>query len=235
MTNSGYETTIPVTLDQMIYHAEAVARAATSAFCVINMPFGSYGASLERSVENCCRGMKETGCQAVKVEGGVSVAPLISALVSIGVPVMGHIGFTPQAVNQLGGYRMQGRTHALAARVLDDAIAIEQAGAFATVLELVPEQLGALVSDRLSIPTLGVGAGRFCDGVALIVNDVIGLSARVPRHARPYADVRGVIRQAVEALAADVASGAFPSEAQATRMSNAEFAELESSLASRLA
>ncbi len=207
----GYETTLPVTLEVMIHHARAVVRGAPEALVVVDMPFMSYQVNADEAVRNAGRVLQETGAQAVKLEGGASVAPVVRRMVEAGIPVMGHVGLTPQSVNVLGGYRVQGRTPAQAVKLMNDAAAVEEAGAFAIVLETVPAPIAKRVSEQLSIPTIGIGAGPFCDGQVQVVHDMLGICDEFkPRHARRYADLAGVIRGAVAQYVHDVQGGAMP-------------------------
>lgn len=223
----GYDTTVRVSMEEMLHHTRAVARGTRRALVVADMPFLSYGVSAEASLANAGRFLSDAGAGAVKVEGGERTARTIEALTRIGIPVMAHIGLTPQAVHQLGGYRVQGRTRQSARALLNDALAVQQAGAFAVVLELVPAQLAAAITERLTIPTIGIGAGAGCSGQVQVVTDLLGLTAdRTPRHARVYADLRGEIRRAAERYQADVASGAFPAEAESWRMEDELLAEV---------
>jgi 3-methyl-2-oxobutanoate hydroxymethyltransferase len=216
----GYETTVRVTMDEMLHHTKAVVRGAHRALIVADMPFLSY-ATPDDAVRNAGRFLREAGAQSVKVEGGVRTARVIETLIRAGVPVMGHIGLTPQAINALGKVRVQGRTRETARALLHDALAVQEAGAFAVVLELVPEQLAAAITARLRIPTIGIGAGAGCSGQVQVITDVLGLGSFVPRHARPYADLRGVILAAAAAYRVEVEAGTFPAAAQATRMDDA--------------
>jgi 3-methyl-2-oxobutanoate hydroxymethyltransferase len=203
----GYENTLPVTMEEMLHHTRAVSRGAHDAMVVGDMPFLSYQVSVEDGVRNAGRFLKEGGAHAVKLEG--PQVELTHRLVELGIPVMAHVGLTPQSVHGLGGYRVQGRGED-AARLLDEAQALEKAGAFAIVLEGVPSDLGAEITRTLEISTIGIGAGPGTDGQVLVVNDLLGLSDRLPRFAKAYADVAGQIREAAKAFANDVASGAFP-------------------------
>jgi len=216
----GYETTVRVTMDEMLHHTKAVVRGAHRALIVADMPFLSY-ATPDDAVRNAGRFLREAGAQSVKVEGGSRTARVIDTLVRAGVPVMGHIGLTPQAINTLGKVRVQGRTREAARALLHDALAVQEAGAFAVVLELVPEQLAAAITARLRIPTIGIGAGAGCSGQVQVITDVLGLGAFIPRHAKPYADLRGVILAAAAEYRAEVEAGTFPGAAQATRMDDA--------------
>jgi 3-methyl-2-oxobutanoate hydroxymethyltransferase len=217
----GYETTVRVTMDEMLHHTRAVVRGVRRAVVVGDMPFLSY-ATIEDALENAARFMRDGGAEAVKIEGGLRSARIVEALVKAGVPVMGHIGWTPQSQHGLGGkVRVQGKTRDAARALLGDAVAIQEAGAFAIVLELVPEQLAAEITSRLRIPTIGIGAGAGCSGQVQVVTDLIGLGDFSPRHARRYADVRGAIDAAAREWAADVAAGRFPGPEQTVRMDDA--------------
>ncbi len=209
----GYETTVPVTLDEMIPLVRAVSSAARRALVVADMPFGSYGASVEQGFASAVRLMKEGLAHAVKLEGGTAMVPLVTALTGAGIPVMAHVGFTPQSEHQLGGYRVQGRGDAADALV-DEARALQDAGAFAVVLEMVPAPVAARVTEVLSIPTIGIGAGNGTDAQVLVWSDFAGLrSGKAPRFVKKYADLRGTLLGAARAYAADVESGAFPDTA----------------------
>jgi 3-methyl-2-oxobutanoate hydroxymethyltransferase len=213
----GYESTVRVTMAEMLHHTRAVVRGAGRALVVGDMPFLSYSTP-EEALENAGRFLRDAGAQAVKVEGGVRSARIVEAMVKSGIPVMGHIGLTPQSINTIGKIRVQGKTRDGARALLGDALAIQEAGAFAIVLELVPEQLAAAISDRLRIPTIGIGAGAGCDGQVQIVSDLLGLGDFIPRHAKPYADLRGTILAAARAYAEEVAAGTFPGPEQTVRM-----------------
>ena len=205
----GWETTLRVTLDQMIYHAEMVARAAKRALVVGDLPFGSYEGSVARAVRSATRFLKETDCQAVKLEGGRRASAAIRAIVAAGIPVMGHVGLTPQSVRKFGGYKVQ-RDHDV---LLDDARAVVEAGAFSIVLECVPAEAAARVTEALSIPTIGIGAGSACDGQVLVTPDLLGLFEGFrPKFVRRYAELGDAVRQAVAAYVADVSAGRFPSD-----------------------
>lgn len=209
----GYDSTVPVTLDEMIEASKAVVRGASHALVVGDMPFGSYHVSLEQAVESAVRLMKEAGVQAVKLEGGVERAETIRAIVDAGIPVMAHIGLRPQAVHAMGGYRVQGKTDEGAALLQADAAAVEDSGAFAVVVEGVPAAVAATLTEKISIPTIGIGAGTDCDGQILVLHDMIGLSfGKPPKFVRKYADVGEVIAGALKRYVDDVTNGAFPSE-----------------------
>jgi len=208
----GYDSTVPVTMDEMLHHTRAVVRGTKTALVVGDMPFMTYQASAEDAVRNAGRMLQEGGCQAVKLEGGVVMAETTRRIVNCGIPVMGHIGLTPQSINQLGGHRVQGKTADAAKRLVEDALALEQAGAFAVVLELVPVQLAKLITGKLRIPTIGIGAGPFCDGQVLVINDMLGLFTDfVPKHTKQYARLASAMKKAISEYCAEVKSGAFPS------------------------
>ena len=208
----GYNSTVPVTMDEMLHHVKAVVRGSKTALVIGDMPFMSYQASVEEAIRNAGRMLQEGGCQAVKLEGGVVISETTRRIVNCGIPVMGHIGLTPQSINQLGGHRVQGKTTDTAKRLIEDAMALEQSGAFAIVLELVPVQLARLITGKLSIPTIGIGAGPFCDGQVQVINDMLGLFTDfVPKHAKQYARLASTMKEAVSEYCAEVKSGAFPS------------------------
>jgi 3-methyl-2-oxobutanoate hydroxymethyltransferase len=207
----GYDTTLPVTMDAMIHHTQAVTRGAKNALVVGDMPFLSYQTSIEDGIRNAGRFLKEAGAAAVKFEG--PLPDLAAALTTRGVPVMGHLGLTPQSVHAMGGYRVQGRTEDAALRLLDHAAELEDAGVFALVLEGVPLELAKEITNKLSIPTIGIGAGPYCDGQVLVVNDLLGLSDRKPpKFVKRYADIRSQILEAAGAFKRDVEEGTFPDE-----------------------
>ena len=206
----GHSNTLPVTVDDMVHHSAAVVRGVTEAFVVGDMPFMSYQASAAEGLANAGRLMKEAGVNAIKLEGGSRVVELVARMVEAGVPVMGHIGLTPQSVHQLGGYRVQGRGEA-AQRILQDAKELEAAGVFALVLEAIPGELARSITESVSMPTIGIGAGPHCDGQVLVFHDAMGLtSGRVPKFVKRYAELGDEIRAAAAAFAADVAAGTFP-------------------------
>ena len=209
----GYENTIPVTVDELIPLARAVVRSTERAMVIADLPFGSYESSSEQALATATRFMKESGVQGVKLEGGERVLPQIKALVSAGIPVMGHIGLTPQSLHQLGGYRVQGRGEE-GALVLASARALQEAGVFSLVLELVPAQLAEEITHALAIPTIGIGAGNQCDAQVLVWSDLMGLTENPPRLAKTYRNLRKEISDGVAEWAKDVASGEFPSKAQ---------------------
>ncbi len=215
----GYDSTIPVTLEVMLHHTKAVVRGTKNALVVGDMPFMTYQASTEEAIRNAGRFLQETGCQAVKLEGGVTMAATVKRITDIGIPVMGHIGLTPQSINQLGGHKIQGKTPETANRLLEDAIALDKAGAFAVVLETVPAALAALISKKISIPTIGIGAGAGCDGQVQVINDILGsYTDFVPKHAKQYAKIASITADAISQYYNEVKSGKFPTEAQSFPM-----------------
>ena len=231
MTMLGYETPIPVTMEDMLMHVKAVVRGTKNALIVGDMPFMTYHVSTEQAVTNAGRFLQEGGCQSVKLEGGVNVAERIKRIVDSGIPVCGHIGLTPQSLNQLGGYRIQGRNKEAAIKVIKDAEAVEQAGAYAVVLETVPAALAALISKRLAIPTIGIGAGAGCDGQVQVIHDILGLYPNfVPKHAKQYANVHDVEKNAIANYMSEVKSGAFPTEANSFPIDAGVIKELEAEL-----
>ncbi|NLL19380.1 MAG: 3-methyl-2-oxobutanoate hydroxymethyltransferase [Clostridia bacterium] len=209
----GYETTLPVTMDEMIYHTKAVTRGAPNTFVVADMPFLSYHRSLEETITNAGRFLQEGGAKAVKLEGGKEQCQKIRTLVEIGIPVLGHIGLTPQSVHQLGGFKVQGKGAKQAQKLLEDAKSLEDAGAFAVVLECVPAPLAALITQAISIPTIGIGAGAGCDGQVLVWHDLLGMSSgTLPRFVKQYADLRRQIVKALGDYKNDVETSRFPEE-----------------------
>ena len=224
----GYDSTVPVTLDEMLHHTRAVARGATSALIVGDMPFLTYNVDEKQALVNAGRFLQEAGAQAVKVEGGTRIAPTVRRLTEAGIPVMGHIGLTPQSIHQMGGYRVQGRTPRAAARLLADAQALEDAGAFSLVLEVVPSALARLISQRLRIPTIGIGAGPDCDGQVLVLHDMLRFHSEdgTKKHAKEYADLAGTARRAMTEYVSDVRAGAFPGLEHGFAMDESVIAEL---------
>jgi 3-methyl-2-oxobutanoate hydroxymethyltransferase len=210
----GYETTLPVTMDEMLHHTRAVSRGARSALIVADMPFLSYQTSIEDGIRNAGRFLKEAGAHAVKVEGPMT--ELTQALVDRGIPVMGHLGLTPQSVHAMGGYRVQGRTEQAAQRLMVEAEHLSKAGAFAIVLEGIPVDVARQITESIDTPTIGIGAGPHCDGQVLVLTDLLGLGfGAYPKFVKPYADLRGEITRAVTAFRDDVAAGAFPDDEHA--------------------
>ncbi|MAS33259.1 MAG: 3-methyl-2-oxobutanoate hydroxymethyltransferase [Anaerolineaceae bacterium] len=219
MVVQGHDTTIPVKLDHIIYHAEIVSRVTQRPLVVGDLPFMTYHISPEQALQNAGRLVQEGGVGAVKLEGGEYMAPTIRRIVQAGIPVMAHIGLTPQSVNGFGGFRVQGKEVKTAQQLLRDAEAVQNAGAFAVVLELVPAPLAQMITKRLSIPTIGIGAGPHCDGQVQVYHDILALfDAFVPKHTRQYAKVGDTMRSAIEAYVQDVQSGAFPTAANSFDM-----------------
>jgi 3-methyl-2-oxobutanoate hydroxymethyltransferase len=213
MVVQGHDTTLPVTLDEVIYHTRAVARGARRAQVVGDMPFMSYQASVDSALENAGRLVKEGGCHAVKLEGGARHTELVARLVACGIPVMGHIGLTPQSFHQMGGFKIQGRGQGEADALVADALALEQAGAYSIVLEGIPTEIAARITGALAIPTIGIGAGAHCDGQVLVIYDLLGMDDSFkPKFVRRYEHLATRIRTAVDAYIADVRAGAFPGE-----------------------
>jgi 3-methyl-2-oxobutanoate hydroxymethyltransferase len=211
----GYDNTLPVTLDEMIHHTRAVRRGTKHALIVADMPFGTYHADISEALRNAVRLVKEAGAEAVKIEGGERRLELIARLTEAEIPVMGHVGLTPQSVNALGGFRVQGKTPDAAEQLLRDAHAVEAAGAFAVVLEAVPRELAAQITREVRIPTIGIGAGPDCDGQILVAHDLLGLTFNTPpKFARQYANVGEVISGAVRSYCDDVRAGTFPSDSE---------------------
>jgi 3-methyl-2-oxobutanoate hydroxymethyltransferase len=211
MVALGHDTTLPVTLEEMLHHAKAVRRGVTQALLVVDLPFLSYQESSQQALRSAGRVLKETGAEAVKMEGGYpSMVETVARLVQVGIPVLGHIGLTPQSVRQLGGFRKQGKSSEAGERILEEAIALEQAGAFAVVIEHVPSELALHITQKLTIPTIGIGAGPHCDGQVLVTADLLGLSSRQPPFAKVYVDLRQTITQAVQSFAAEVREHQFP-------------------------
>jgi 3-methyl-2-oxobutanoate hydroxymethyltransferase len=231
MVMLGYENTLPVTMDEMIHHCRAVKRGAKSALLVGDMPFLSYQVSVEDAVRNAGRFLQEGGMDAVKLEGGRERLDVVRAIAGAGIPVMGHLGLTPQSVHQLGGFRPQGKTAVSAKRLLDDSLLLEQAGCFSLVMESVPARLADLLSRRLSIPTIGIGAGAGCDGQVLVLHDLLGLFERfTPKFVKQYAHLNSVMLSAFKEYIADVQAGRFPAEEHTVEMAEGEWLALNRDL-----
>jgi 3-methyl-2-oxobutanoate hydroxymethyltransferase len=225
----GYESTIPVTMDEMIHHTKAVVRGASHALVVGDMPFMSYHINVSDALLNAARFIQEGGAQAVKLEGGEVVAETVRRLVGCGIPVMGHIGLTPQSIHQLGGFKVRGKGLDEAKKLLADARILEQAGAFAVVLECTPAALSSLITQRLAIPTIGIGAGPDCDGQVQVISDLLGLYTEfVPKHAKQYARLAGEIKAAVSSYMSEVKSRSFPTAEQSYTMDESLMKQLES-------
>ncbi len=210
MVIQGRETTLPVTLDEMIYHAKAVKRGASNTFIVVDMPFMSYQVSKEKAVENAGKIMKETGCNAVKIEGGEEVAPIIEKLISSGIPVMGHLGLTPQSVHALGGYKVQGKTEEQQKKIIKDAQILQNIGVFSIVLEVIPSKLAKEITEILEIPTIGIGAGKETDGQVLVFQDMIGIFEKSPKFVKRYLEGGKLIKEALNQFNKEVKKGIFP-------------------------
>lgn len=227
MTVLGYESTVPVTMDEMIHHSRAAKRGVRYALLVGDMPFMTYNIGEKETVKNAGRFIKEGGCGAVKIEGGTEMTGVVKTLVKAGIPVLGHIGLTPQTATQLGGFRVQGKDAKSARRLLDSAVALEKAGCFAIVLECVPDKLAKLITEKLGIPTIGIGAGPYCDGQALVTNDMIGLFDRfTPRFVKKYADLWPLLLNAFKRYKDEVEGGKFPTEEHSFTMKGSELKKI---------
>ncbi|MDX1435559.1 MAG: 3-methyl-2-oxobutanoate hydroxymethyltransferase [Anaerolineales bacterium] len=223
----GYETTLPVTMEDMLHHCKAVSRGAEYALLIGDMPFLSYQVSVSEAVRNAGRFLQEAGMDAVKLEGGSERVSAIREITSAGIPVMGHLGLTPQSVNQFGGFVAQGKTAEAARELLEDALILQDAGCFSMVLESVPWRLAELVSERLDIPTIGIGAGKGCDGQVLVTHDLLGIFDRfTPRFVRKYADLHGTMLEAIASFREEVEAGTFPTEAHSFTMKDEEWQAL---------
>jgi 3-methyl-2-oxobutanoate hydroxymethyltransferase len=227
----GYENTLPVTMNDMIHHCKAVARGAQTPLLIGDMPFMSYQISIEEAVRNAGRFLQEGGMDAVKLEGGRDREEAVRAIVGAGIPVMGHLGLTPQSVHQLGGFRAQGKTASAAKNLVDEALLLQEAGCFSLVLESIPSRLGALVSQKLDIPTIGIGAGPECDGQVLVTHDLLGLFDRfTPRFVKQYTQLHTIIGEALREFRQEVEAGAFPTEDHSFSMTDDEWKALLASL-----
>jgi len=227
----GYESTIPVTMTEMIHHTKAVVRGTTKSMIIGDMPFMTYHIGTEDALRNAARFIQEGGAQAVKLEGGVSVADKVRIIVNSGIPVMGHIGLTPQSIHQFGGFKVQGKTPAAATQLLRDAQALEEAGAFAVVLETVPAELAKLITQQIRIPTIGIGAGVECDGQVQVINDILGsFTDFIPKHAKQYVKLTELIRQAVIDYDNEVKTGNFPTKQNSFFMDESILSELTKQL-----
>lgn len=224
----GYESTIPVTMEEMLHHTKAVVRGTKQTMVVGDMPFMTYHISVDDTLKNAARFIQEAGAQAIKLEGGVTVAEKVRRIVECGIPVMGHIGLTPQSIHQFGGFKVQGRTPKAAVKMLKDAQALEEAGAFAIVLETVPTPLATLITQKIGIPTIGIGAGIGCDGQVQVINDILGLFADfVPKHAKQYAKLTDIMSSAITEYYNEVKAGSFPTAKQSFSMNESILAELK--------
>ncbi|WP_231684710.1 3-methyl-2-oxobutanoate hydroxymethyltransferase [Phosphitispora fastidiosa] len=223
----GYDSTIPVTMEDMLIHTKAVSRGAQNAMVVADMPFMSYQVSVEESVRNAGRFLQEAGANAIKLEGGREISQTIKAINDAGIPVMGHLGLTPQSINKLGGYRVQGRDEATARLILNNALALQDAGVFSIVLECVPAPLAKMVSERIDVPTIGIGAGAGCDGQVVVIHDLLGLYSTVsPKFAKKYANLHSTILEAVGRYKSEVKEGLFPGSEHSYDMEETEIGKL---------
>ncbi|QTA88522.1 3-methyl-2-oxobutanoate hydroxymethyltransferase [Desulfonema magnum] len=229
----GYEDTVSVTMDEMIHHVKAVTGVAKNALVVGDMPFGSYNVSVEKAIENANRFMKEGRADCVKLEGGKTMVPVIEAIVKSGTPVQGHIGLTPQTASALGGFKVQGKSAGAAQALIDDAKALEAAGCFSIVLEAIPSPIAKMVTDAVSIPTIGIGAGADCDGQVLVIHDMVGLFDRfTPKFVKQYAKISDTISSALAEFKADVEKGTFPEEKHGFTMKADELEKLKEAMKS---
>lgn len=223
----GYDTTIPVTMDHMLHHVQAVTRGVKRALVVADMPFLSYHLSVEETLRNAGKFLQQGGAKAVKIEGGEQVVPMVKALTSAGIPVMGHLGLTPQSIHQLGGYRVQGKTIDDANKLIADAHALQRAGVFALVLECIPAMLAKEVSEQLHIPTIGIGAGPYCDGQVLVTYDLLGINNKFkPKFVKQYANLNGQIMQALEAYRQEIKENQFPGPEHSFNMPDEDLKKL---------
>ena len=228
MTVLGYESTVPITMDEMVHHAKAVKRGVKYGLIVGDMPFMTYNIGEKETVRNAGKFIKEGGCGAVKIEGGIEMAAIVKTLVKAGIPVLGHIGLTPQTATQLGGFKVQGKDAKSAQRLIDSALALEKAGCFAVILECVPDKLAKLITEKLEIPTIGIGAGVYCDGQALVTNDMIGLFDRfTPKFVKKYADLWPLLLNAFKRYKDEVEGGKFPTEEHSFTMNDSEFKKIK--------
>jgi len=227
MTVLGYENTLPVTMDEMIHHTKAVKRGAKYALIIGDMPFMSYNTSEPEAISNAGRFMKEGGADAVKLEGGAAVKDIVRALVRAGIPVMGHIGLTPQTISMLGGFKVQGKDAQTAQKIIDDALLLEEAGAFSVLLEAIPAPIAKKITERLKVPTIGIGAGVHCDGQVLVVHDMVGLFDRfTPKFAKKYVNLSELMLKAFETYKEEVARGDFPTDQHSFHIDEKELKEI---------
>ena len=228
MTVLGHENTLPVTMDEMLHHTKAVARGAKHCLILGDMPFMSYNTSEREAIHNAGRFMKEAGADAVKLEGGVTVKETVRAIVRGGIPVMGHIGLTPQTISMLGGFKVQGKDAQAAQKIIDDALALQDAGAFSVLLEAVPAPIAKMVTERLTVPTIGIGAGVHCDGQVLVVHDMLGLFDRfTPKFAKKYVNLSEVILKALDAYKEEVIKGEFPTDQHSFHIDEKELGKMK--------
>ena len=223
----GYDSTVPVTMDEMIHHAKAVRRGTRCAFMIGDMPFGSYQISKEEAVRNALRFMKEAGCEAVKLEGGYEAAEVTEAIVEAGIPVLGHIGLTPQTMSKLGGFKVQGKDAEAARKLIDQALVLEKAGCFAIVLECVPDLVAKMITEKIKIPTISCGAGKYCDGQVLVTNDMVGLFDRfTPKFVKKYANLSHHIAEGFKIYKDEVERGVFPDQSHSFTIKEEELKKL---------
>jgi 3-methyl-2-oxobutanoate hydroxymethyltransferase len=228
MTVLGYENTLPVTMDEMIHHTKAVVRGAKHPLIIGDMPFMSYNTSEREAIINAGRFMKEGGADAVKLEGGASVKEIVRSIVRAGIPVMGHIGLTPQTISMLGGFKVQGKDAQAAQKIIDDAVSLEDAGAFSVLLEAVPAPIAKMVTERLRVPTIGIGAGIHCDGQVLVVHDLLGLFDRfTPKFAKKYVNLSELILKALESYREEVLKGEFPTDQHSFHIDEKELSKIK--------
>ena len=218
---AGHETTLPITLDQMIYHATSVVKATNRALVVVDLPFGSYQSDSNSALKSAIRIMKESGAHAVKLEGGERVIPQITAMVNAGIPVMGHIGLTPQSVHQMSGFKVQGKGVSSAKKLIEDSLKIQEAGAFSLVLEGIPTELAKIITERLEIPTIGIGAGPYCDGQIQVFHDILGLDKSFnPKHGKKYTNLQDEITKAIKSYKKEVTTKKFPTSKNSTKLNS---------------
>jgi 3-methyl-2-oxobutanoate hydroxymethyltransferase len=228
MTVLGYENTLPVTMDEMVHHVRAVTRGAKYALIIGDMPFMSYNTSETDAILNAGRIMKEGGADAVKLEGGVGVKEIVKAIVKAGIPVMGHIGLTPQTISMLGGFKVQGKDAEVAQKIIDDALQLEDAGAFSVTLEAIPALIAKRITERLTVPTIGIGAGVHCDGQVLVVHDMLGLFDRfTPKFAKRYVNMSELMLKVFESYREEVAKGAFPTDQHSFHIDEKELSKVK--------
>jgi 3-methyl-2-oxobutanoate hydroxymethyltransferase len=212
---AGHETTLPITLDQMIYHAQSVVRAAKRALVIVDLPFGSYQGNSKEALNSAIRIMKEAGAHGVKMEGGVEISESVTRILTAGIPVMGHLGLTPQSIYKFGTYTVRAREESEAQKLRSDAITLQELGCFGIVLEKIPAQLAKEVTESISIPTIGIGAGKYCDGQVLVIHDMLGINKEFkPRFLRQYADLNNVMNSAFKSYISDVKGKSFPNDAE---------------------
>ncbi len=224
----GYEDTLPVTMEDMVRYTQAVARGNKNSLLVADMPFLSYEVSKEEAIKNAGRLVKEAGAEGVKTEGGEEMAGIVKAIVDVKIPVMGHIGLTPQSIHKLGGFKVQGKTAPQVKRLIEDAQALEEAGAFSIVLECVPAEVAKIITERVKVPTIGIGAGPYCDGQVLVTHDLLGLFARfVPKFVKQYADLRRILKEAFTRFKEEVGRGEFPSQEHCFKIKEEELKKLK--------